>query len=42
MNEDVVQILNKNYWTERRKLLLRVAIFYFCFGFSVATVIFWG
>lgn len=41
MNEDVIQIINKGYWTQRRKNMLKLAIFYFCFGFAVAAVIFW-
>ena len=42
MNDDVIQIIHKQYWSPRRKLMLKLAVFYFCFGFAVATVIFWG
>lgn len=42
MNEDVAEILYSKYWTPRRKLLLRVAVFYFFLGLAVGTVLFWG
>ena len=39
MNEDVVDIMYKEYWTPRRKLMLKLAIFYFVIGVIVGALI---